>query len=50
MEVVEAFMIEIVSQDNDNVNVFLKPKVYVEGGVMRRGGGGGFRTRGGGVA
>lgn len=45
--VVEVFMIGIVAQDNDHVNDFLKPRVCVEGGVMRRDGGWRFPTRGG---
>ena len=49
MGVVEVFMIEIVSQTVGNVNIFLKPRVSVEGGVMRRDGGWRFRTRGGGM-
>ena len=49
VEVVEAFIIEMVSQTVGNVNNFLKPRVSVEGGVMRRDGGWRFPTRGGGL-
>ena len=43
-------MVIIVIPLETHVNVFLKPKVFVEGGVMRRGGGGVFGPAGGGVA
>ena len=43
------FIVEIVAQSVGDVNIFLKPKVSVEGGVMRRDGGWRFRTRGGGM-